>query len=725
MKKMKSLFRSATLLLFVCILLLSPLMQIKAQAYCIYAVDDAMAWLEKQVGKTIGDGQCVQLTKAYYTYLGVANPTGNGSDYATNTLPSGWKRIKGATPQKGDIMVWTEGLKGWGHVAICGGPKIYYHQRWRTKNDIGYVSKETSAYTSGFTVKDKEGNTYRANYWGVIRPDYPEKTIATDVPAPVDNSVPNGKYMIKSAANTSYYMNVYAGTDKNGTKVVTWTIDKKTDDQHFKFVHQGNGAYYVYGVGLTNRVLDIYYGSNNKLDIGDYLQVWAKGSADAKSSVFNVVPVGDNKFVFELKSKNNAVLGITSAANNKNITLQTYTASSKQHWYICDYNGKILTTCDLHGHKISEGACTVCGEVFLAVTAQPVSLKVKSGTDAKFSVEAAGNNMTYQWQYSIDFGKTWKNTTLTGAQTATLSVPATTGRSGYWYRCIVSDADGNKVCSNAASLYVLGIKTQPTSIATKVGNTATFTVSATGHDKTYQWQWRANSSSSWASTTVSGNKTATISVPATTARNGYQYRCKITDSAGNVIYSNAVTLNVLGIKTQPVSVATKSGNTATFKVAATGKGITYQWQWRANSSSSWANTTVSGNKTATISMPATTTRDGYQYRCKITDSAGNVIYSNAVTLNVLGIKTQPASVTAKVGDTVTFKVVATGKGITYQWQWRNGSSGTWARTTVSGNKTATISMPATAARNGYQYRCKITDSAGNVVYSYAVVLNVK
>ena len=124
-------------------------------------------------------------------------------------------------------------------------------------------------------------------------------------------------------------------------------------------------------------------------------------------------------------------------------------------------------------------------------------------------------------------------------------------------------------------------------------------------------------------------------------------------------------------------------------------------------------------------MPATTTRDGYQYRCKITDSAGNVIYSNAVTLNVLGIKTQPASVTAKAGDTVTFKVVATGQGITYQWQWRNGSSGTWARTTVSGNKTATISMPATAARNGYQYRCKITDSAGNVVYSYAVVLNVK
>ena len=34
-------------------------------------------------------------------------------------------------------------------------------------------------------------------------------------------------------------------------------------------------------------------------------------------------------------------------------------------------------------------------------------------------------------------------------------------------------------------------------------------------------------------------------------------------------------------------------------------------------------------------------------------------------------------------------------------------------------------LGATVGRNNFQYRCKITDSAGNVVYSYAVVLNVK
>lgn len=48
-----------------------------------------------------------------------------------------------------------------------------------------------------------------------------------------------------------------------------------------------------------------------------------------------------------------------------------------------------------------------------------------------------------------------------------------------------------------------------------------------------------------------------------------------------------------------------------------------------------------------------------------------------------------------------------------------GSSGT-----ISGNKTATLKLPATAGRNGFRYRCKITDGYGNVIYSNIVNLTV-
>ena len=68
---------------------------------------------------------------------------------------------------------------------------------------------------------------------------------------------------------------------------------------------------------------------------------------------------------------------------------------------------------------------------------------------------------------------------------------------------------------------------------------------------------------------------------------------------------------------------------------------------------------------------------------------GGIIYLKFIHI------TQPKNVMANVGDTATFKVVATGEGLTYQWQWRKNASSTWAATTVNGNKTATLKVPAT------------------------------
>ncbi len=70
-------------------------------------------------------------------------------------------------------------------------------------------------------------------------------------------------------------------------------------------------------------------------------------------------------------------------------------------------------------------------------------------------VAAAGSNLTYQWQYKTPSGA-WKNCSskTTGYNTATLNVVATAYRNGYQYRCIVTDALGNHVTSQAALLTV-------------------------------------------------------------------------------------------------------------------------------------------------------------------------------------------------------------------------------------------------------------------------------
>ena len=91
----------------------------------------------------------------------------------------------------------------------------------------------------------------------------------------------------------------------------------------------------------------------------------------------------------------------------------------------------------------------------------------------------------------------------------------------------------------------------------------------------------------------------------------------------------------------------------------------------------------------------------------------------------ISITTQPVGKTVAEGATAKFTVKATGTGLKYQWQYRTSSTGKWQAASATGNKTATLSVPGTAARNGFQYRCKITDGSGNVKYSNAATLTVK
>lgn len=86
------------------------------------------------------------------------------------------------------------------------------------------------------------------------------------------------------------------------------------------------------------------------------------------------------------------------------------------------------------------------------------------------------------------------------------------------------------------------IGTSPKSLTVTEGETATFTVEATGGKLSYQWQQRTDSGQNW--TDIKGATDATYSTGKTTTNmNGYQYRCVVSNSAGSVI-SDAVTVHV-------------------------------------------------------------------------------------------------------------------------------------------------------------------------------------
>lgn len=380
----------------------------------------------------------------------------------------------------------------------------------------------------------------------------------------------------------------------------------------------------------------------------------------------------------------------------------------------------------------------------LTIASQPADFTGPLGAKATFTVAAKGTDISYQWQWSRDNGKTWTNSSsaFVGYRSASMQVPITEARDGYLYRCVVTDESGKSVTSDSAKLTIgaagLAITKQPEDFIGPVGSKATFTVAAKGESLTYQWQWSRDNGKTWtnSSSNFTGYRSASMQVPITSARNGYQYRCVVIDSSGSVVTSDAATLTIgasaLAITSQPADYVGPLGSKATFTIAAAGEGLTYRWQWSRDNGKTWANSSSAcpGYNTATMQVPITEARNGYLYRCVVTDTSGATVTSGAATLTAgaaaLTIVSQPSDYEGVAGATASFAVKTNGSGVTYQWQWSRDNGKTWSNSSsvMMGYNTATLQVPITSVRNGYLYRCVAIDASGAMAVSNAAKLTV-
>ena len=274
------------------------------------------------------------------------------------------------------------------------------------------------------------------------------------------------------------------------------------------------------------------------------------------------------------------------------------------------------------------------------------------------------------------------------------------------------------------------ITSQPQDKTVNAGSTAAFSVRATGEGTiSYKWQSRKNADAEWVDSGQSGAKTANLSVNAIAGLNGWQFRCIVRNANGQTSVSKTVTLTVNPvITTQPKNTEAVAGTVAKFTVAVNAKApVSYQWQSRRNSSSSWSNSGQSGARTATLSVNALAGLNGWQFRCVVKDGYGNTLNSNAATLSVVSmkIKTQPSNASATVGSVAKFTVAVEGNGtLSYQWQSRKDSSSAWTNSGQSGARSATLSVNAVNGLSGWQFRCIIKDTHGNQVVSNAATITV-
>jgi HYDIN/CFA65/VesB family protein/immunoglobulin I-set domain protein len=277
---------------------------------------------------------------------------------------------------------------------------------------------------------------------------------------------------------------------------------------------------------------------------------------------------------------------------------------------------------------------------------------------------------------------------------------------------IASDATNSPlaISLSGTGMTSLAITTQPVSQSVAVGQSAAFSVVATGTGTlTYQWKKGA--------TAISGATAASYTTPATTSSdNGAQFTVVVTDG-GESVTSNPATLTVTAspvaptITSQPANQTVAAGQTATFSAAATGTAI-LTYQWKKNGAA------ISGATSASYTTPATTTADnGAQFTLTATNSVGSAT-SGAATLTVdvpPTILTQPVSRTVAVGQTATFSVAATGTGtLTYHWK-KNGAP-------LGGATSASYTTPAAAASdNGASFTVTVTGSSGAVTSNAATL----
>lgn len=279
-----------------------------------------------------------------------------------------------------------------------------------------------------------------------------------------------------------------------------------------------------------------------------------------------------------------------------------------------------------------------------AITTQPGSYNTNTGASVTFSVTASGTApLSYQW---YDNGSPISGATLSSYNLSGLL----TSDSGT-YNVRVSNAAGNATSSNAVLNVGIApaITGQPSSLTVLQGQSATFSVTASGTPLNYFWKKNGSF--------ITGKTNATFTIASVVSTDAATYTCQVSNFLGNVTSSGAtLTFGAPAtITSQPQPQAVAVGSSASFNVSASGTApISYQWYQNG--------LLLAGANQRTLGFnPAATTNAG-SYYVSVANAFGT---NNSTTVSLTvgmspAITMQPQSLIVTQGQTATFTAAASG-----------------------------------------------------------------
>ncbi len=249
------------------------------------------------------------------------------------------------------------------------------------------------------------------------------------------------------------------------------------------------------------------------------------------SAIFTVAATGNGTLSYQwytgTAGSGTAISGATAAS---------YTTSTPGTYYVVVTNTLNSTTTTTTS---SNATLTVSTAASPTITTQPVSQTVSAGGSVTFSVAATGSGtLTYQWYFG--------GAAISGATSASYTVSSVAASNAGSYYAIVTNTVGTSTASTTSSTATLmvnsapTITTQPSSQTVVLGNSATFSVAATGSG-TLSYQWYKGSVGS--GTAISGATAASYTIATTTSASAGSYYVAVTNSVGTT-NSTAATLTL-------------------------------------------------------------------------------------------------------------------------------------------------------------------------------------
>ena len=196
----------------------------------------------------------------------------------------------------------------------------------------------------------------------------------------------------------------------------------------------------------------------------------------------------------------------------------------------------------------------------ITITTQPQSTTVIEGSiTGSLSVEASvtpSGTLSYQWYANVTNNNT-SGTPISGAASASFTIPAGLTAGRYYYYCIVGAVGALPVTSNVATvivnagptiLPVITIDTQPkaTTTVTEGSITGSLSVAASVTPSgTLSYQWYSNTTNNNTSgTPISGATSASFTIPTSLTAGRYYYYCIVGAAGALPVTSNVATVNV-------------------------------------------------------------------------------------------------------------------------------------------------------------------------------------